>query len=288
MCANDALELTTKMPLTVSPLICILCLIVVQRSLAWFAASTTSSSLTAGRNRPPTNIKILILPGFGNESADYFLDQAPQGSLVDSLQARGWTTVRVLPMQRSDWLQVFINGALDIEFWMNRAPPTRPAFRWYLDRVAEGIEQLTKEENSKVILLCHSAGGWLGRAALGYLSDDNDGDNGNDGIDLSKVCGIVTLGAPHLPPPAGVMDMTRGALRLTHETFPGAYFKDLFFYITVSGDAVKGIRQQRTNPLEPTSITGFAFNSYAAVCGDGETIGDGRCDRPTVLDSLDV
>jgi hypothetical protein len=92
---------------------------------------------------------------------------------------------------------------------------------------------------------------------------------------LSKVAGIVTLGAPHLPPPPGVMDMTRGALRITNERFPGAYHAPNMFYVTAIGLAVTGKKQERTSPLEPTSVSGFAFNSYEAVCGDGTAIGDG-------------
>jgi len=71
--------------------------------------------------------------------------------------------------------------------------------------------------------------------------------------------------------PAG----TTGALKLTCENFPGAYHSDSLFYVTVIGDAVQGVKQERQNPLEPTSKAGFAFNSYEAVCGDGTTVGDG-------------
>jgi hypothetical protein len=71
------------------------------------------------------------------------------------------------------------------------------------------------------------------------------------------------------------MDMTRGALRITHERFPGTYHEPDLFYLTVMGLSVKGQKQERKSPLEPTTVTGFAFNSYEAVCGDGETIGDG-------------
>jgi pimeloyl-ACP methyl ester carboxylesterase len=118
------------------------------------------------------------------------------------------------------------------------------------------------------LLVCHSAGGWLARAALGYL---------NDVIDpRQRVCGVVTLGAPHLPPPPGVMDMTRGALRFTNDDFPGAYYQqEDVFYITVVGDAIAGVAQQKSSPFEPTSTTGFAYVSYQAVSGVGTTSGDG-------------
>jgi hypothetical protein len=232
---------------------------------------------------PPSNVKVLILPGFGNDASDYILSQATQGSLVQSLKNRGWENVEILPMKRSDWLNVFLRGAFDWQFWAGTAPPTGPAFAWYLRRVADAIVGPKAENDDdddvnvnvdddgrpKVLLVCHSAGGWLARAALGYLREQID--------PARTVCGIVTLGAPHLPPPPSVMDMTRGALQSTHTTFPGAYHQDEdgVFYVTVVGDAIAGVAQQKTSPFEPTSITGFAFASYQAVSGVGTASGDG-------------
>jgi hypothetical protein len=128
------------------------------------------------------------------------------------------------------------------------------------------------EEDESMILLGHSAGGWLGRAAVGFGSEETE-----EGlsIDSSKIKGIVTLGAPNQPPPPGVMDMTRGALRITNEQFPGAFHAPSTFYITVIGNVVEGKKQERSSPFERTSVTGFAFQSYEAVCGVGGTVGDG-------------
>jgi pimeloyl-ACP methyl ester carboxylesterase len=163
---------------------------------------------------PPTTIpkscKILILPGFGNDSIDYTDNgqAGVEGSLVASLRKRGWggDQIDILPVERLDWLQVFLRGATDLKFWQSEAPPTRPAFRWYLERIADKVQQL--EDDEQLILVGHSAGGWLARAAVGFgmLPEAPQ-------IDLDKIVGIVTLGAPNLPPPPEVMDMTRGALR---------------------------------------------------------------------------
>jgi hypothetical protein len=263
------------------------------------------------QQRPPANIKILILPGFFNDASDYTL-AAPggggAGSLVQSLQKRGFDDpqqIRVLPVQRSDWLQVFWRGALDIQFWQGVAPPTRPAFAWYLERVARTIQEMTTavaeeedtdddtDNNYQVLLLCHSAGGWLARAVLGYLAtsscssstennnkSQNKPSSSHSSFTLDQVCGIVTLGAPHQPPPSWVMDMTRGALKQTHENFPGAHHQDQLFYVTVIGNAVQGVapEPQRMNPFQinkTPSRSEFAYNSYRAVCGDGTTVGDG-------------
>lgn len=217
----------------------------------------------------------MILPGFGNDSGDYFLPQAPQGSLVRSLRNRGWREdqIQVLPVERSDWLQVFLNGIVDIKFWLGNMPAFRPSFGWYLQKIANEIEN---EDN--VVLVCHSAGGWLARAAIGYGSSSTNNNNNNEceiQVDLDKVLGLVTLGSPHLPPPPEVMDMTRGALRITNEDFPEAYHKEDIFYLTVIGKALTGVKQERQSPFERSTPTGVAFNSYDAVCGNGTTIGDG-------------
>jgi pimeloyl-ACP methyl ester carboxylesterase len=253
-------------------------------SFSW----TQTGRNQASKKSVPDNVRILILPGFGNESNDYFLEQAPEGSLVLSLQKCGWKEeqIRVLPLERSDWLKVFLRGAVNLDFWLSKAPP-KVAFGWYLDRVAEQIKELTAdEEDSKVVLVCHSAGGWLARAALGFggtsgaIGSSSDEDDAQEkdvsfGIDLDRVLGVVTLGAPHTPPPPEIMDMTRGALRITHEEFPGAFHAPGLFYITVIGNAIRGVKQDRKTASESNRAAGFAFNSYEAVCGNGAAVGDG-------------
>lgn len=227
---------------------------IIMRTLLLLAALLARPTWSLQTTRPPSNVRLVILPGFGNDSSDY----TPPGSLVSSLEARGWKDIAVLDVKRLDWLQVFVNGLFDPLFWAGNMPPTRPSFAWYLDRIRNEIER----SEDKVVLVAHSAGGWLARAALGFLGLDN------------RVLGLVSLGAPHLPPPPTVMDMTRGALRITHETFPGSYHKNMF-YITVIGNSVTGVEQERKAPWEPTSVSGFAFNSYEAVCGIGSALGDG-------------
>ena len=271
------------------------------RSFAWLNLVPSSVRMPS---TPPSNVKILILPGFGNDQKDYFLQEAPEGSLVQSLQGRGWlfdggydddtnnndktnggatnqNQIRVLPVARSDWLKVFTNGVFDWDFWIGEAPAKGSAFGWYLDCVTREIQKLCQDDNDRVVLLGHSAGGWLARAALGYCGSNSRTDANEDeqssitSFPLEKVLGLVTLGTPHLPPPPSVMDVTRGALRLTHETFPNDFHAPDLFYITVMGQSVRGARQVRQKPWEPTTATGFAYESYQGVCGDGSTIGDG-------------
>ena len=151
-------------------------------SLAFWQAPRKSKS-------PPVNCKLLILPGFGNDSMDYMIPN----SLVDSLKKRGWQEdqICVLPVERLDWLKVFLRGALDLDFWRSNAPPTKPAFSWYLERIAAEIKEVKHDE--RIILLGHSAGGWLGRAALGFGSNDKEA---LSFVDINK----VHLDLPQLPP----------------------------------------------------------------------------------------
>ena len=154
--------------------------------------------------------RILILPGFGNSQQDY----TNTNSLVPSLLEHGWSKehIRVLPITTFDWLQVFLLGMGDVRFWKGNAAPTRPAFRWYLDLIADEIHKWRLEDdNIKVVLIGHSAGGWLARAAVGFLSGEVESIRKT--IDLKHISGIVTLGSPHLPPPSNVCDISRGALR---------------------------------------------------------------------------
>jgi len=247
----------------------------IEPCFSWIQSGT--SSYLASKSNVPQNVHLLILPGFGNESADYILEQAPVGSLTRSLQKRGWKDeqIRVLPLKRTDWLQVFLRGAVSLDFWRNQAPPA-VAFGWYLDRVAEQVKDLVAtDKDAKIVLVCHSAGGWLARAALGfgsasYVSDKKE--TPSFCIDLDRIIGMVTLGAPHEPPPPQVMDMTRGALRITHSEFPGAFHTPRLFYVTVIGNAVAGVKREGN---EKNTVAGFAYNSYEAVCGDGTTVGDG-------------
>ena len=202
--------------------------------------------------------RILICPGFGYAAADYI----GHDNLVLSLVQQGWdrAQIQVLNVNKRDWLNVFLRGVTDIKFWKGSASPIRPAFRWYLDLISLEMRTFSAEvEDVKVILIGHSAGGWLARAAIGFLSGEVEGIQKM--IDLKNVAGIVTLGSPHVAPPSGIFDITRGALRITNDYFPGAYFAPAIKYLTVMGCSIKG--------------RGLAYDSYLRVCGVGDEHGDG-------------
>lgn len=284
-------------------------------SISLFPTLSSSSSSSSSSPSIPKNTRIIILPGFGNCQSDYYyipssvestqkstsLTPGEPGtttsSLVPSLIAKGWKeeNIAVLPViNRADWIQVFTRGLFDLQFWLANAPPTRAPFRWYLDLIVQEIEKfqlaasqvdgIDEDEDKdgqdlQYILIGHSAGGWLGRAAIGFLSENNivkDNEEESLPIDLNSIAGIVTLGSPNLPPPPTVMDMTRGALRITNENFPGSCFSPQnIFYLTVAGDAVFGKKNDANIRTGSPQVEAFAYNSYEAVCGNGSTIGDG-------------
>jgi hypothetical protein len=123
-----------------------------------------------GQNR---SIHFLILPGFFNDSQDYIMP----GSLMPCLSSRGITPdrIHILPVKRIDWLIVFLCGVLDIKFWRSEMAPTRASFSWYLERISKKVKRIVTDEVSKgrrkedvkVVLIGHSAGGWLARCVFG-------------------------------------------------------------------------------------------------------------------------
>lgn len=212
----------------------------------------------------------VILPGFGNDAVDYVepLGQEARVGLQACLARRGVPAV-VSPVRRVDWLQVFARGLLDEDFRAGNGTAD-VAFGWYLDMAKELVEATVVSSGGRVVLLGHSAGGWLARALMQR--------EGRDWV-KAMVRGLVTLGSPHLPPPVGRRDMTQGCLRNLNLAQPGAFHSDLIFYVTVAGDAVVGKKEEGNLPLleliQSPSPESTAFNSYTVVCGDGAAVGDG-------------
>ncbi|KAG2449109.1 hypothetical protein HYH02_005857 [Chlamydomonas schloesseri] len=272
-----------------------------ENQLRW-ARPNSLPRVDAPADAPP----IVILPGFGNATTDY---TAPFGNkeaaIATRLAVRGWQPF-VVPVERKDWFKV-ARAIFTRKFWSSQLT-TEPGYTWYLERVAETVERALKETGAaQVVLVGHSAGGWLGRA---YLADaryqHSDGAGGDDAATSAaatssaaasrpppgtqgsrpnpRVRAVVTLGTPQRPPPAEKKrDMTGGAQGWVDRSYPGAHFADAGVrYVTVCGRTVRGHREfprQRKGPRIPEE---YAYDSYTEVCGDGEGIA-GDCVVP--LDS---
>ena len=115
---------------------------------------------------------VVICPGFGNDQIDYDepLKQPKEVGLKSVLAKRGFDPDQIytVPVQRGDWLRV-AGGLFDVpDFYTGNAKPTGKGYGWYIKRLKETVDQAYEESGGeKVMLLAHSAGGWLARAAMG-------------------------------------------------------------------------------------------------------------------------
>ena len=140
-------------------------------------------------------------------------------------------THQVMPLERSQWFNV-LWGIFTLSFWLGTVTPYEPSYGWYVQTARDTITAAAAKERG-VIVIGHSAGGWLGRAALGNGADFD-----------ADIRAFVSLGAPHSAPPVGipgVMDMTRGALTWTDEKLPGVFLASKGVqYVTVASDLIAG------------------------------------------------
>jgi len=229
-----------------------------------------------------TTIKtpIVICPGFGNDVIDYIepLKQSREVGLTSVLERRGFESVNIVNVKRLDWVLV-ANGFLDKNFYSNSVLPTGKSYQWYIRRLKETVnEAYEKSGGQKVLLLGHSAGGWLCRASMGDgLWEDNV--RASD-----RICGLVTIGAIHYPPEDNSKCVTRGILTFLDQNYPGAFLEsEGIKYVSVGSDAITGSQSKdvstAADKLYATrgegSSSRVAFTSYEAVCGKGDVTGDG-------------
>eukprot|EP00584_Thalassiosira_punctigera_P001476 CAMPEP_0172531722 /NCGR_PEP_ID=MMETSP1067-20121228/5005_1 /TAXON_ID=265564 ORGANISM="Thalassiosira punctigera, Strain Tpunct2005C2" /NCGR_SAMPLE_ID=MMETSP1067 /ASSEMBLY_ACC=CAM_ASM_000444 /LENGTH=389 /DNA_ID=CAMNT_0013316125 /DNA_START=191 /DNA_END=1360 /DNA_ORIENTATION=+ len=252
-----------------------------------------------------SKIPIVICPGFGNDQIDYLnpLDQGDEFGFVSALSRRGFNPdlIQVLPLDRIEWFRV-AGGLFDIpNFYTGNCRPEGLGYGWYVKRLRKTIEEAYVKAGGeeRVILVGHSAGGWLARAALGDGSwDAEDGEPGDNDSNSEvrasdRVRALITIGAIHKPPAGNAAStcVTRGALSYLDQTYPGAYLsKEGVAYVSVGGDAVLGRRQVEVDGKAKTgseevnnvyevrgegSASSVAYTSYGAVSGNGEMTGDG-------------
>lgn len=81
--------------------------------------------------------------------------------------------------------------------------------------------------------------------------------------------------------------VTRGALDYVNTKYPGPYLNNEgIAYISVGGDAIMGVQRQQLKQQqkqidneeeasEEAAAAAVAYTSYQAVCGNGNTTGDG-------------
>ena len=104
----------------------------------------------------------------------------------------------------------------------------------------------------------------------GVWSTDADGETVRTS---DKIQCLVTLGAIHKVPEDESTCVTRGCLKYTDNEFPGAFLSDEGMkYVTAGGASVfNDLHTERCDG----SAARVACNSYEAVAGKGDVIGDG-------------
>lgn len=224
---------------------------------------------------------VVICPGFGKDSIYYdpppaLVEQPQEVGFKAVLSRHGFDPNRIytVPIQRSDWIRV-AGGLFDIpNFYTGNTLPTGRGYGWYLQRLKETVDAAHEESGGeKVLLVAHSAGGWLARAALGDGTwCDKQGVRTNE-----KVRGLVTMGAIHRVPEDEATCVTRGALKNTDLLYPGAFLKDEgILYFSVGGAAVLGeMVDDKDSQNFKSRASRVAYQSYVAVAGRGEQFGDG-------------
>ena len=247
---------------------------------------------------------VVIAPGFMNEDTDYYPRPSPFGykqegdhhtldaddtsSLVSSLIKRGFDPelIHVVPMMRSDWFRV-MNGLWDqntykgLKSRVGKATCPNMAYGWYLQRMKDTIDKAYVKGNAgsssggdnRVLVLAHSAGGWLARAALGdglwRPHDDAILLPNKARYTVDRICCLATMGGLHKSPVNAFPFFTRGAIVHTNTQYPGAYLKRVegggIGYVSIGSDGIVGCDKHNK----------AAYASYELVCGQGDVVGDG-------------
>lgn len=262
---------------------------------------------------------VVICPGFGNDSIDYItpLEQPEEVGLKSVLARRGLdpSQIYTVPIKRSDWFRV-AGGLLDVpDFYLGNAKPTGFGYGWYLKRLKETVDLAYEQQGEegpkeKVLVIGHSAGGWLARAAMSdgvwstTTTNNIEGDDESSSSSVQetvrtsdRVRCLVTMGAIHKVPENESTCVTRGALKYTDENYPGAFLKDEGIgYVSIGGSAIVGDERKDEEKNDEDSATSglkgseadefykgrgegnsnrVAFTSYKAVSGNGNLMGDG-------------
>ena len=261
---------------------------------------SSATKLSAATKTDVSKVPVVVCPGFGNDSIDYSnpLEQGETQGFVTALVKRGFNPelISVLPLKRYEWVRV-AGGLFELDFYLGTAKPTGLGYGWYVRRLRQTIQEAyEKAGGERVVLIGHSAGGWLGRAALGDGRWDVDSDEAtypNGKVRSSdRVRALFTIGAIHRTPQDESTCVTRGVLKTVEESYPGAFLAgEGITYVSVGGDAVVGrpkveAGEDDTKLGSPESNEAYrargegsassvAYTSYSAVSGDGLMTGDG-------------
>ena len=203
------------------------------------------------RNQGLGKRAVVICPQqFGGKPGDYT-------ALAAKLRERGHPVYQV-KLTELQWLSI-VRSAFTKEYWNGELEPSK-TLPFYNNAINDAVRRMGNDKEFS--LLSHSIGGWVVRAWLGEVADEN----------VRKRCkNFVSLGTPHVAPPedsfVAKVDQTRGLLKYINDRWPGAYFDDIE-YTCVASKKVEG-------KLEFNLDSILAYASYFALIGEGNVEGDG-------------
>ena len=85
--------------------------------------------------------------------------------MLSGLLSYGVKHVEVVPIKRLQWLKI-VYSLFTPEYYSSKCVPEK-SFKFYLEAVRDTVTKTTEKYGKPVILVGHSAGGWLARAYLG-------------------------------------------------------------------------------------------------------------------------
>jgi hypothetical protein len=222
--------------------------------------------------KPQKKFKGIILPAQLGVESDYH-------ELEELLKIRGLQCVTA-PLRRIDWPLGLLPSALSADYV--KGTLTTSTLNFYFrkidDAVRKALEEVKEgnevEEDSSLILIGHSIGGWIARAWLSEWAEPEI---------KSRVKQIITLGSPHTSN-FSKFDQTRGLLSLINTEYPGAFEKRVQYTSVIGGSVYGQLPLGVANTIDDNgeklgALSRFertlAYVSYFALCGKGKTFGDG-------------
>ena len=247
-----------------------------RRRRATRGASGARGATEGGRD---DDVSVVIVPGFLSSAAAY-------DDLAREIIARGHASTTIVPFRAVDWWPTLAGGAFD-------------GLLETLDACVRGVVG-GGAERRRVVLVAHSAGGWICRLWMG--SKVRYCGRATPYAGAKHVRALITLGSPHSSAEAypfgripekrpgekeSMSDAARGSsLVLTNEMYPGAYEPGVK-YVAVAGELdyvgaetfdVVGALRDRNKTISQAWRDYVAGVSYKANTGDNaEVVGDGVC-----------
>lgn len=198
----------------------------------------------------------LILPGFGASSSDYY-------HMKNNMLNLGFKT-NILYVERKDWLNQPTQQLKISHKMIQQKCVPQDLYGWYLNELSHEILRIKHEnDQEKIILIGHSAGGWLARDFMGdgLFYVDHKPYKIKDYIEH-----LITLGTPHQKPKNINNDLAFGCLDYVNKKYPNNYLEDVK-YTSVGGKINLVDKIKQMTPFTPSFLN--YYNDKNCSIGDG-------------------